>query len=228
MKTTNTTIAISALLVMASQAATTLFRPGGSRPSEGVPYDWVIAMDGTDSAEMSRHVGAWSWEDNALFDASLGEPTVGWTHTSDWASLTLANATVLTVRMERAADIAGASALSPSMFPSFTLFSGTDEDGTQNHTYYNREPGSYADYNAGVWAEDITYMDHIDNSTETFVEKTFTLAAGTYTLALGSNAPATDAERQGYRLNLTTVPEPGSALLASLAAIGMLLRRRRN
>lgn len=225
MKTTNTIIAISSLLVVSSQAATTLFRPSG-RPSAGVPYDWVISMNGYDSAVVSRHVGAWSWEDDALFNASAGDPTVGWTHTTDWAAITLTDVTSLTIRLERATNVPDASSTSLSMFPSFTLFSGLDQDGTQNHTYYNREPGSYTDYSAGMWAEDLTYMDHIDNSTATFVEKTYTLSPGTYTIAIGSNAPANDAERQGYALTLSTVPEPSSALLSSLAALGMLLRRR--
>ncbi len=227
MKTKLTTIAITACIATASQAATVSFRPGGSRPAAGVPYDWQISMDGTDSATASRHVGAWSWEDNALFDATAGDPTVGWTHTSDWTMLTLTNVTSFTVRLERAENVLGASALSPSMFPSFTLFSGTDQDGDQIHTYYNRDPGSYADYSAGMWAEDLTYIDHINNSTETFVEKTFTLGAGTYTLALGSNAPATDSERQGYLLTVTTVPEPTTSLLSTLGVIALIARRRR-
>lgn len=199
-------------------ASSVIWRPGG-RPSIGVPYDWVVTMAGTDIASDVRHVGAWSWEDNALFDE--GEPTVGWTHTSDWVKLSLTGATSFTLRLERAANVPGAAVDSLSMFPSFTLWSGWDEDGVQNHTYNNTN-------NAGpVWAEDLTYIDHYDNSTATFVERTYSLPDGDYTIVLGSNAPATDTERQGYRFTFTTVPEPSTALMGALAAIALLGRRRR-
>jgi hypothetical protein len=201
-----------------ASAATTLWRPDG-RPAEGVPYDWVVTMTGFDAASDVRHVGAWSWEDNALFDP--GDPTVGWTHTSDWVKLSLVGTTSFTIRLERQSNVAGASVNSLSMFPSFTLWSGWDVDGVQDHTYNNNN-------NAGpVWAEDLSYIDHFDNSTQSFVERTYSLTGGEYTVALGSNAPATDTERQGYRFTFTTVPEPSTAVLSGLAAMMLLTRRSR-
>lgn len=210
-------------MALAANASTVLFRPPGGlatdRPAEGIPYDWVVTMGGSDTASLTRHVGAWSWEDNALFDP--GDPTVGWTHTSDWVRLDLQEATSFTLSLERQSNVAGASATSLSMFPSFTLWSGWDQEGVQDHTYNNNN-------NAGpVWAEDLTYLDHLDNSTLTAVERTWTLAAGQYTIVLGSNAPATDAERQGYLATLATVPEPSSSLLVGITGIGLVLRRRR-
>jgi PEP-CTERM motif len=220
---TKTILGLSFGMALASNASTVLFRPPGglpaNRPSEGIPYDWVVTMGGADTASMSRHVGAWSWEDNALFDP--GDPSVGWTHTSDWVRLELQAATSFTMRLERQVNVAGADAASLSMFPSFTLWSGWDQDGVQNHTYNNNN-------NAGpVWAEDLAYLDHVDNSTLTSVERTWSLAAGQYTIVLGSNAPATDPNRQGYLATLTTVPEPSSSLLVGLAGLGLVLRRRR-
>lgn len=220
MKTHNNIVAalFCATAIHTATAATVQFRPEGSRPAAGVPYDWVVQMSSSDTASFSRHVGAWSWEDNSLFD--VGEPSVGWTHTSDWLKLLLTGDTTLTFRFERQTDVPGASPTSPSMFPSFTLWSGWDVDGAQDHTYNNNN-------NSGpIWAESLTYITHVDNSTETAVERTWTLPAGAYTMALGSNAPATDTNRQGYLATLTTVPEPSTSLLA-LMSLGILRRRRR-
>jgi hypothetical protein len=191
---------------------------------EGIPYRHTVTMRGTDSASVTRHVGAWSWEDDSLFDPGNGEPPVGWTHTSDWVALTLLEATEFTLRLERQEgvpsptpqdinNIAGVT----SMFPSFTLYSGWDTDGTQHHTFNNR---GHPDW-AGV-----TYLDHLDNSTRPFAERRWSLPAGKYSIILGSNAPATDTNRQGYLATFTTVPEPGAAALCVLA-LGLGLRRRR-
>ena len=69
-------------------------------------------------------------------------------------------------------------------------------------------------------------MDHVDNSTETFAQRTWSLPAGNYSIILGSNAPATDPVRQGYLATLTTIPEPTFAALAGLAAASLIRRRR--
>lgn len=192
----------------------------------GIPYRHTITMDGTDSASVSRHVGAWSWEDNALFNAANGEPPVGWTHTSDWVALTLLTATQFTLRLERQEGVPFPTSENPanlagttSMFPSFTIYSGWDVDGDQVHMYTNR--GNI------VWAEDVIYLDHLDNSALPFATRSLFLPAGNYTIALGSNAPATDTNRQGYLATLTTIPEPESALLAAACMAGLLHLRRR-
>lgn len=190
-------------------------------PTVGVPYRWVVSLGGNDSANASRHVGAWSWEDDSLFNAGSGEPPVGWTHTSDWVALSLTQAATFTLRLERDSNVPWPSAQDPnrlapvnSMFPSFSIWSGWDEDGSQLHTYNNR--GNVA------WAEDINFVDFIDNSTQLLVERTWTLPAGHYSIVLGSNAPATNPDRQGYRATFTTtavIPEPGT--LAFGVALGL-------
>lgn len=193
-------------------------------PAAGIPYRHTVTLGVEDNASTSRHVGAWSWEDNSLFNAAAGEEPVGWTHTSDWVALTLTANTTFTLRMERQEGIAAPTPANPaniagtsSMFPSFTLYSGWDQDGAQDHTYNNR----------GIIAwSDIAYLSHRDNSTESFAENTWSLPAGNYSIALGSNAPATNPNRQGYLVSFTTVPEPGTAGLILLAA-GTALRRRR-
>ena len=222
-------VTLAGLASTAAAAVVTLGDPvpnaAGPPPSGGVGYRWTVVMGEVDNASFQRHVGAWSWEDNSLFNAGNGEPPVGWTHTSDWVALTLSTASVLTLRLERQEGVPAPTAQDPaavagtaSMFPSFTVWAGWDGDDGDSHTYNNR--GNVA------WAEDLVYLDHLDNSTLTVVERTWSLPAGNYSIVLGSNAPATDPQRQGYRATLTTVPEPGSAALC-LAAAGLVLRRRR-
>jgi hypothetical protein len=214
----------------------------------GIGYRWTVTMGETDFATMTRHVGAWSWEDNSLFGGpGQGTEPVGWTHTSDWVALTLTDATTFTLRLESQAGVPwpGASPLegrlasTASMFPSFTIWNGWDNDvmpqgiadtyatptspvGTvrdDHHTYDNDGPV--------VWAEDLgSVVGFVNNSTATFSEATYTLPAGQYSIVLGSNAPATDTDRQGYRATFTSVPEPSTAATL-LAGLGTLALRRR-
>jgi hypothetical protein len=167
----------------------------------GVGYAHTILLGANDSAGLSNHVGAWSWEDDSLFGA--GDPPVGWTHTSRWVALTLERPTVLTITMSRDATVPWPSGTDPdrkasvaSMFPSLTLWQGWDNDDGDSHTYNNR--GEVA------WAEDLVYLDHIDNSTQETITRSWVLPAGNFTLALGSNAPANDTNRQGFSIALTT------------------------
>lgn len=164
----------------------------------GIGYGHTIVVNPGQNGSFKEHVGAWSWEDNALF--TPGQPPVGWTHTSHWVDLTLKEDLLLTIKMDRDATVPWPSAEFPdrladttSMFPSFTLFRSTDQDGSDHHTYNNK--GRVA------WAEDITYLDHLNNSTQTTVSRTWRLPAGTYTMVMGSNAPATNTNRQGFKFD---------------------------
>ena len=150
---------------------------GDPAPGAGVPYFWTVVMGENESGFGISHVGAWSWEDQSLFDPGLGEPPVGWTHTSNWVALTLLSPVTFTFRLERQAGVPWPSPTDPnrvasidSMFPSFTLWANQDHDGSDFHSYHNRGNVS--------WAEDLSYLDHLDNSTLTAVERTWTLPAG--------------------------------------------------
>jgi hypothetical protein len=170
----------------------------------GIGYTRTVITDGTSSGSFSNHVGAWSWEDNALFgNPGQGTQPVGWTHTSCWMALRVSRATIFTLTMERDASVPWPSPELPdrladtsSMFPSFTLWNGWDNDGGDSHSYNNRGNVS--------WAEKLTYRDHYDNSTATSITRTYFLPAGDYTLALGSNAPATNLDRQGFKLTYSS------------------------
>ena len=171
--------------------------------ANGVPYAYTIVAGTGDSGSLKDNVGAWSWEDNSLFGP--GDAPVGWTHTSKWVGLMLKDTVTFTVTMSRDATVPWVSPSNPdvnqladtsSMYPSLTLWRGWDQDGTQDHTYNNR--GNVA------WAEDLSYLDHIDNSTQTTITRSWTLPAGQYTFALGSNAPANNALRQGFSFSYST------------------------
>jgi len=186
-------------------SATAFSYTAGDPAAGGIGYQHQVVLDNKSTGGFSSHVGAWSWEDDSLFNAGAGEPPVGWTHTSNWVAVTLQQECLLTVTMKRDNAVPWVSGSNPdpnqmadttSMFPSFTLWRSWDNDGDDDHTYNNR--GNVA------WAEDLSYIHHVDNSTETEITRTYYLPAGQYTMALGSNAPATNSLRQGYSINFTT------------------------
>lgn len=188
--------------IQTSQTAKADLKPNVAGPPAdgGVGYGYTVVAKAGSSGSFKDHVGAWSWEDNSLF--APGQPAVGWTHTSKWVQVKLLQDSLFTISMNRDATVPWPSPSNPdpnqladtsSMFPSFTLYRGADQDGADNHTYNNK--------GAVSWAEDLVYVSHVDNSTDSSVARTFRLPAGDYTLALGSNAPATNPLRQGFNFN---------------------------
>jgi len=217
--------ATSTLPLGTAHAGSVIFGDPVPGTNTGIGYEWTVNLGANDSASFMRFVGAWSWEDDSLF--TPGQNPVGWTHTSDWVALTLDTPQRLTIRLDRQAgvpltgDPGGPFASTATMNPSFTIWSGWDTDGSESHMYNN-------DRNV-TWAEDLTYLGHVNNSSESFAEQYWDLPAGTYTIVLGSNAPSDDADDQGYKATFTTsVPEPASALFL-LSGFGVLgLRRQRS
>ena len=104
------------------------------------------------------------------------------------------------------------------MYPSFSLYRGWDNDGGDHHTYPNR---------ANVpWAEDISYMDHLANSTAHSITRSWTLPAGNYTMALGSNSPSlTNPPRQGYSVTYTTSAPVFTAPVITKQPVGAIVKR---
>ena len=220
-----------ALLLGGLPASASVLSENTSTSPEGIPYKWEVSLGREDSATLIRHVGAWSWEDNSLF--ASGANPLGWTHTSDWVKLSLSADASFTLTLSREPNVAWPSGadpsrttgLSESLFPSFTLFAGSDTTGDQEHTYNNKPGFDALDTGALGWADPL-YLAHIDNSVLDAITLTLSLTAGDYTLALGSNAAATNTNRQGYRAQLSTIPEPASASCLALAGLAALRRRR--
>lgn len=192
----------------------------------GIPYSFAVTLGGLDEAIFSSHVGAWSWEDDSL-SAGLADP-VGWTHQSNWVAVNLTTTAVVKVRIERDATVPWPSAGNPgrlasvaSMFPSFTIWKNWDNDlapqafadanngGTPTDSWH-----TYNNDGAVEWAEDLQFtanyggvLAHYNNSTLETIERTYVLPAGQYSIVIGSNAPATDTNRQGYKTTITTNQE---------------------
>lgn len=228
MKLTHIALAALAAFTPAAMRASTVSQTDPQ--AGGIGYKYTVTMGGLDSATFSNHVGAWSWEDDSLFDAGAGDPPVGWTHTSNWVALNVTVTSVFTIRIERDATVPWPSMAEPerlasvaSMFPSFTIWRNWDNDVVppafaakqEVIDAFDPDPvpadlGDWHTYNnrgAVEWAEDLVHVGHVDNSTLETIEATFTLTPGQYSIVIGSNAPATDTNRQGYKATLTTTQE---------------------
>jgi hypothetical protein len=187
----------------------------------GIPYAWFIEINDHEETRIGAdHVGAWSWDEDS-FPATAR----GWTHTSKWIQLDLTRPAAFTLTLQSQACVPWPSPADPNrlagtnLFPSFTLYRGWDTDPgvtydtngvriDQLHTFNNR--GDIE------WAEDLRYLDHLENTTTHSATRTWILAAGHYTLNLGGNSPSTLAEgRQGFHATLLTEPAPMLAVKRS-------------
>lgn len=235
----NLLITLAASLLAGAPARAFTFVTGDTNAG-GIGYYGYATLGGDDSGTFKSHVGAWSWEDQGIAPGG-GE---GWTHTSNWIALDLQATTNFSLLMQRDSTVpylgagnVGGFAATDFMFPSFTIWSGWDNDVMPEAvaTFLGYTPATandhhtYANTAMPIWAEDLTYQDHVANSTLTSVSGSWLLNAGQYTIVFGSNAPSiTSPPRQGYSVSFTTaVPEPGRAAFLALAGIGVILRRRR-
>lgn len=164
----------------------------------GIRYSWQVDLAGNTSATFEGAVGAWGWDEDGSPSTAKGR-----TEAAHWVALNLKSPSRLTVRVSRKASAIDPFAIFPgataggNLRPAFTIHSGWDSDGADEATFPNRGPVD--------WAEDLSYLDHAETSGET-VEKTFTLAAGLYTIALGGNSSHLIPEpRQGYEAGFTSV-----------------------
>src|SRR5688572_275098 len=156
-----------------AQAGSAIFQDPVT-PAGGIGYEWTVVLGAADTIDFSRFVGAWSWEDD-----TLSTPTVpqGWTHASDFVAVTLTQPQRLTIRIERFATPlpTGGTASIANMNPSFTLWSGWDNDGGESHMYNN-------DRNIS-WAEDVVYVGHVKNNSLAVAEAFWDLPAGNFSIA---------------------------------------------
>lgn len=194
-----TTLPLTAATTSATDPVPNVYDESSGDPlSGGIGYSWTVSLGAADQASLTGVVGAWSWDEDSFTGTAKG-----WTHTSGWIALTLAARSRVTIRLARQANIVDPYASVPgtlagdNLFPAFTLYSGWDGDGGDSHTYNNR--GNID------WAEDVTYLTHVETTDTGIVTLTVDLPAGRYTVALGGNSPATTAEgRQGYLATLST------------------------
>jgi MYXO-CTERM domain-containing protein len=232
------TLASACLIAVTTASAAVVITPGDSQTG-GLTYAFEVMINGTGTSAQTGAVGAWSWQDQSLF--TTGEDPVGWTHTSHWYAVTLMQPTELTFTMERdgTVGIPETTDFRPTdnLFPSVTVFAGVDNDlipatAAQALGYGTTVPDDHHTYNNDgnvLWAEDLSYLDHIDNTSATSITRAWVLPAGSYSFVVGSNAPSEQSPpRQGYRASFTavTVPEPSVIGLGALA-LALLGRRQR-
>jgi len=191
-------------------------------PDAGISYEWTVDINGNDTANITRHVGAKSWN----------EPTnpvglKGWTHTSDWVALKLSEEANLTIKIERAINVPvdATTTAGNSLFPAFSLYSGWENLAEEDHQYNNA--------GSTPWAPDITFIGN-DTTASGFTSlyKTFKLAPGDYSIAIGGNpSDITQTGRQGYKASFITTPVPEtstSAIIMAGTASMLWFRKRRN
>jgi len=232
------TILPAALALLAGPATAAI--TAGDPASGGIGYAFQAVLSGQETASVQSHVGAWSWEDQSLF--GVGEDPVGWTHTSNWFAVTLQADSLFTLTVQRDPNVeipGGGFRPVDAMYPSFTIWGGLDNDAVpdavalslgytaldlpiQDHHTYNND-------GTVDWAEDITYLDSLANTSAESASRTWSLPAGQYTVVIGSNPPSENSPpRQGFSATFATapVPEPATTLL-SLVGLGLIVRRRR-
>lgn len=228
-----------AMLIVAllSQSAIEASIVLGTDPQAGgIGYRWTVTAGASDFASITRHVGAWAWQDSSLFGS--GEPPVGWTHNSDWVAFKLEVDAYVTLRLTSAEDVplAPSGTAGNNLYPGMTIYSGWDNDvapqafaDANNDGFPIDNWHSYVNRDDIEWAEDTQYFSHLEPNGTHVVEATLFMPAGDYTIAIGGKSISTEAEpRQGYEATFTTspVPEPGSALAALLGGVALLSRRR--
>ncbi len=200
------------------QAATISF--SDPVPNAGISYEWTVEMSNTDAVQMTRYVGAKSWNE-PLNPVGLK----GWTHTSNWVALNLTQLTQLTVKVDRTAGVKTPTGVAgDSLYPAFSLFSGWQNSGIEDHQFNTLGNTS--------WADELSYLDHEGNdSAASSVLKKFVLPAGFYSIAIGSNPPNPSLTGlHGYTATLTTTPVPEPAtngILTTIAVLSLLSYSRR-
>jgi hypothetical protein len=183
----------------------------------GITYAWQLGLSGPgDSGSVTGSVGSKSWADPSNPGLGSFGLNAGWTHTSNWIYLNLAQAAEVTITLEANAGVDNGQGgfYAGDLIPAFSLWSGVDNDGLDDHYY---EQGAVPHW---IDAAGFAFLDHADPGSSP-ASLTLNLAAGEYTLAVGAHDDVTAAHRAGYTFSVSTVPEPASALLLGLGLLGL-------
>lgn len=213
----------------------------GDSIAGGLAYTWTVNMSGNDttagsSPAIAGGLGSLSWNDPINFGDEIPGVDIGtgWTHTSRWTALTLTEATNLTITLAANGAATSGPAAGTSLVPAFSLFAGHQQTdgGTAGgyHVYNNSGNFNWNDIDP-EWGT--TTLNYIGNEANpgglSSISKTFSLAAGQYSIVFGGNPPAGSlAGSVPYQATLSTVPVPAAVWLfgSGLAGLVGLARRK--
>lgn len=216
-------------LVLAADPALAATVTQGDLGGGGVTYTWQIELSGPgDSAEVVRAVGSKAWADPSNPDLGSFGLNAGWTHTSNWVYVSLAEAAEVAFSLAPNDAVSNGEGgfFAGDLVPAFSLWSGVDDDGTDNHYYEQGQVPHWID------AAGFAFLDHADEGPGPFdgsvATLTLELPAGEYTLALGGHDDITLGHPAGYTFDVVAASEPTQALqlAAGLMVLAGLARLR--
>jgi len=211
----NTYLLASIIASTQVNAATITAVSGNPVGGEGYAYNVNLDSSNNDTSSFAGTVGSWSWEDESL-------PGAGnfWRHQSDWLAVTLTEDSILKIQAQRNDPMEDIK-----LFPSFTIYRNINDTTNGDHFSSNT---SDVQWEAG--SQLLTYLNHLNNSSDASIDESLVLPAGDYTILLGGNAESQiTAENVNYFATLTAIPipEPSSAILSLIAAMVSVARRKR-
>lgn len=196
----------------------------------GVTYAWQLALDDAfDVASVPGNVGSKSWADPSNPGLGSFGLNAGWTHTSNWIYLDLAEDSLVRITLAANADVPNTTGgfYAGDLVPAMSLWTGYDDDGGDDHFFEQGQVPHWID------AAGFAFVDHDTTGPGPFAGEVATieiaLDAGVYTINAGGHDDTTSGHRAGYLFTVQGLPEPGVTFSAALAvaALAALRARRR-
>lgn len=223
-------IALGAALVLGAGAEAATVTAGDlAGGTGGITYTWQIEIAGPgDGASVQGNVGSKSWADPS--NPGLGSFGLngGWTHTSNWIYLSLAQPAQIAISLAPDGTVPNPTTggvYAGDLVPALSLWSGVDNDGADDHFFEQGAVPHWVDAPGFAWlGANTTGPGPFAGGIATILVD---LPAGVYTLDVGGHDDVSAAHRAGYLFSVQAVPEPGTALLVALGLGGLLGRQRR-